>query len=263
MDADGSLCETLVPFLTSCASSVNSSSSESFSKKVVPGSLQFQENALKLTIDILLNAEMADENFHRYPFVKLLKKRLKKVIGPVLDDQMKTLQEQTGLHPEQPQKANSNSRPADVDPLIPAIVDRIMASPEYNSFVASVINEIKDVVEDKRTQTFQEKAKLGSSVLWPAKYEDVTQNQRRDLSFSTTSNVTNESSSGSLSSFLSAPIDEIHSLSRNLQCTHAFDVRWVAATKLDSFSIADLLSSEFWTEVRLALELALADNDCR
>ncbi|KAJ3197649.1 hypothetical protein HK101_002077 [Irineochytrium annulatum] len=203
--------------------------------------------------DAIFNMEKADENFHRYAFVKHLQRRIEAVLGPMLDSNLKALQEQAEC--------------SSIEPLVPTVVEKIMASAEYVGLVSSVSEESRKSVSDLLLADQNDSDNL--QYRWNERVGGVTphslsgRNHIHELSFSTHSNATIDSSSGSLSSFISPPIDEVKRMMANMMPRNPLEARLNAAQKFEALSTADLLSSEFWTDTRGGIEIALADSDVR
>ncbi|KAI9340897.1 broad-minded protein-domain-containing protein [Obelidium mucronatum] len=225
--------------------------------------------------EALLGIEKSDENFHKHSLIKHLRKLIDASVGHLLDDQISRL--------------TSDSH----DSTVPLIVDRIMTSPEYLNLVAMVADQVRKSVANLNTtesspqptnsnsppkhshhphsnihQHQQQQHPHHNLVLRPFNNSISSHggfNENYHHSFSTHSNATNDSSSGSLtsSSFMSPPVEEVKLIISNLQSKNALDVRVAAAQKFNLLSIADLLSSEFWADTKLGIELSLADHDVR
>jgi hypothetical protein len=94
-----------------------------------------------------------------------------------------------------------------VEPFVPSMVDGIMASHEYTNFLSNVITEIRGIVSDfisNQGKTAQDQLVNDQNSHGPLGFHTVDQlgmsrNPHHELSFSTNSNITNESSSGSIS----------------------------------------------------------------
>ncbi|KAJ3109647.1 hypothetical protein HDU97_003123 [Phlyctochytrium planicorne] len=181
------------------------------------------------------------------------------------------------------------------DTIAPTIVDKILSSSEYSNLVTSLTEETKRLVSNVMTQQHstanfnpslnnlsEESARVASRNKTPA---NGYQNPFNESPFSSHSNTTYESSSNSLSSsgkdsqnsFNALFADEMRPGSRepisgslplqritgNLTSRNSLDVRRAAIKKLDSVSTGDLLSSELWSETRIAIETAMMDQDVK
>jgi hypothetical protein len=140
-----------------------------------------------------------------------------------------------------------------VDASVPNVVEKLMDSSEYF---------------DLQTQLMEEAKNAASVLLTESNLNKNTRNNHNNNNTiytfhdaSNHSNMTNESSSGSLSSCVSLSVEEVRSLVVNLHSKIPSEMRNGAIQKLEGFSTADILSSEFWPEVKTGLENALADND--
>ncbi|KAJ3208291.1 hypothetical protein HDU67_006913 [Dinochytrium kinnereticum] len=226
-------------------------------------------------IDALLTIERQDENFHKYAYIKYLHKRMDAALGPILDDHLKGLKGSTEL---------------DAVGVVPAIAEKIMASPDYINLVSTISEETKKLVS---TITFPHQSPSSFTFQTPTPGHDNSNSRRKSSSyqnpfnespFSSHSNTTYESGSTSISSdqhsnsggfqllysddskassdFGSGGI-QIQRITAGLKARNSLDVRKAAMKKLDAIPTGDLLSSELWAETRTAIDTALQDPDVR
>ncbi|KAJ3020760.1 UNVERIFIED_CONTAM: hypothetical protein HDU68_009986, partial [Siphonaria sp. JEL0065] len=188
--------------------------------------------------EALLSIEKSDEHFHKHALIKHLRKLIDASVGHLLDDQIARL--------------TSDSH----DSSVPLIVDRIMTSSEYLNLVSAVSDQVR-----KSQQQHNLVLRPFNNTL----YSHGGFNENYHHSFSTHSNATNDSSSGSLtsSSFMAPPVEEVKLIISNLQNKNSLDLRLGAAQKFNLLSIADLLSSEFWADTKSGIEMCLAEQDIR
>ncbi|KAI8612839.1 broad-minded protein-domain-containing protein [Chytriomyces sp. MP71] len=213
------------------------------------------------TIDSLLAIEKSDENFHKHGLVRHLRKQIDSAVGHLLDESALV------------NNAHQSERAS-----IPPVVDSLMASSEYSQLLSNVVEQVRFGVAELTTDTPKNRQPGGATALTTRMTSNMlprtvfnhsnsinfSENCHNSFSFSTHSNVTNDSSSGSLStSFMSPPMEEVKLIISNLQSKNSNDIRFNAAQRFNFLSVADLLSSEFWAETKCGIETALADNDVR
>ncbi|KAI8922174.1 broad-minded protein-domain-containing protein [Powellomyces hirtus] len=209
-------------------------------------------------LDALMGLERLDENFHRYAFVKHIERRIDAFVSTMLDARLGKLQ--GAPHVE-----------------IPVLVEEIMNSAEYTSFVKGLLEDANESV----TKVLNHEMSSTTVATGSTDHDNMRQRQQdkqelRKMSsdFSTPSNSTNESAtsnsfhtnSASRLSCIFIPmlsIDEIRTVSTNLQPRNNLDVRLAAMQRLGSYPSMDLLCGDFWPESRLALNTALCDADTR
>ncbi|KAJ3221740.1 hypothetical protein HDU81_010379 [Chytriomyces hyalinus] len=218
-------------------------------------------NATKKTIEFLLS-EKNDENFHKHGLVRHIRKQIDGHIGAALDRQL-----------------------SDPDTEARVAVATIMSSQEYATLLNAIIDQVRISVSELSSDAQKQRLHKTPAAQFPTSHQfnssrtaNTQLNSHRRLyntssnlnevayhhSFSTHSNVTNESSSGSLSSsFVSPHIEEVKLIVANLQSKNAGDLKLAAAQKFNLLSTADLISSEFWSETKCGIETALNDNDYR
>ena len=158
----------------------------------------------------------------------------------------------------------------DVESLLPSIIERVIQSSEYTQLLSSIISETKLNISELAISNSSQihKHNHGHTHAQQNKYSrSITpQSARRfndQLSFSLHSNTTDNSISGSISSNLSTPYDEVKNVISNLHPRNSVEIRWQAVQKLESFSTADILSSEFWNDSKTGLEYALDDSEIK
>ncbi|KAJ3254472.1 hypothetical protein HDU77_004090 [Chytriomyces hyalinus] len=218
-------------------------------------------NAAKKTIEFLLS-EKNDENFHKHGLVRHIRKQIDGHIGAALDRQL-----------------------SDPDTEARVAVATIMSSQEYAKLLSAITDQVRISVSELSSDAQKQRLHKPPAAQFPTSHQfnssrtaNTQLNSHRRLyntssnlnevayhhSFSTHSNVTNESSSGSLSSsFVSPHIEEVKLIVANLQSKNASDLKLAAAQKFNLLSTADLISSEFWSETKCGVETALNDNDYR
>ncbi|KAJ3380825.1 hypothetical protein HDU84_005556 [Entophlyctis sp. JEL0112] len=208
---------------------------------------------------LLLGIEKSDdERFHKLALVKHLRKLIDGAVGHLLDSEISNISDCAAKH----------------DDVVPAIVDKIMTSTEYANLVSSVYDQVNQAVAQLQTacnassvsnitartsQPDLSRPQAGSN------FSDATFNHHN--SFSSHSNATNDSFLGSItssSSIFAAPaVEEIRMIISNMKLASSVEARLGAAQKLCVLSTGDLLSSEFWNETKVGLELCLRDDDSR
>ncbi|KAJ3275077.1 hypothetical protein HK104_003964 [Borealophlyctis nickersoniae] len=231
-------------------------------------------------VDGLLGMEKLDENFHRYAFVRHLQRRMEAVISPSLDAQLRAAQETAGHN---------------LNPLVPTVVDKIMASPEYSAFVSSIVDEARTNIAAVASSVQRQRSTIMSSSVSASVSSTLSsfretsssanggvgglsgQQRVHELSFSTQSGATNEISVFCKIDYLSLTIrhhlslshapalEEVRAIGLSINPRNPFDVRLasIEVQRLASFSSSDLLCGEFWPDSRVVLETALADPDSR
>eukprot|EP00842_Homolaphlyctis_polyrhiza_P000608 jgi/Hompol1/1548/HPOL_005322-RA len=180
-----------------------------------------------------------DDSFHRYAFVKNIRNRIDSFVAPVLNEHLKSASTS-----QQPYYAMEN--------LVPAVVDKILGSPEYNTLLAQISDDAKRSINH-----LLEHVKIKGS-----QDETFSLNMNQELSFSAHSSATYESSSvGSISSGICPGLDELKHMFGHLHPTQSFENRLSAVQRLAAFSIGDMLADEFWPDSKRNMELGLADPD--
>ncbi|ORY51889.1 hypothetical protein BCR33DRAFT_712091 [Rhizoclosmatium globosum] len=241
--------EEITQFLSALASSA---------AKEGPSSKERSSSLSSSSVESLLGIEKSDENFHKHALIRHLRRLVDSAVGHLLDQQI--------------DRVTSDSH----DSAVPLIVDRIMTSAEYVSMLNSVNAQFRRSVAMLTNNANNKEPLLKTpQPPHPARFLNysLSQNAPENMnnfhmhhhSFSTHSNATNDSSSGSLtsSSFMSPPVEEVKLIISNLQNKTSLETRLGAAQKFNLLSIADLLSSEFWTDTKLGIEFCLADQDTR
>ncbi|KAI8923764.1 broad-minded protein-domain-containing protein [Entophlyctis helioformis] len=189
-----------------------------------------------------------DENFEKYAFVKNIRKRIDAFVGPILAEHLKS--------------PAITSMPA--DNLVPSLVDKILASPEYAALSHRVTEDAKASIAALTDHLLQHKPAMADLYAPHASAAAAGRPPSHDPSFSAHSSATYESSSmGSISSGICPGLDELKHMFGKLHPGQTYENRMATVQRLASFSIGDMLADEFWPDSKKNMELALADPDTR
>ncbi|KAJ3147472.1 hypothetical protein HDU89_005295 [Geranomyces variabilis] len=199
-------------------------------------------------LDALVGLERLDENFHRYAFIKHIERRIDGFVGNMLDSRLGG-----APHVE-----------------IPVLVEEIINSAEYASFVRGLLEDANESVAEvlehelatspERRRQNQELQKMSSG------FSSSRSNSTNETQSSTANSGFFHTNSASRLSCIFVPmlsIEEIRSVGGNLQSRHNLDVRLAALQRLASYPTMDLMCGDFWPDSRLALNTALSDADTR
>ncbi|KAJ3159385.1 hypothetical protein HDU86_001703 [Geranomyces michiganensis] len=202
-------------------------------------------------LDALVGLERLDENFHRYAFIKHIERRIDAFVGSMLDARLGGIQ--NAPHVE-----------------IPVLVDEIMNSAEYASFVRGLLEDanesVTEVLEHELTASPERRRQSQEMQKMNSEFSSSRSNSTSETQSSTANSGSFNTNSASRLSCIFVPmlsIEEIRSVGSNLQSRHNLDVRLAAMQRLASYPTMDLMCGDFWPDSRLALNTALSDADTR
>ncbi|XP_048254918.1 protein broad-minded-like isoform X2 [Haliotis rufescens] len=179
----------------------------------------------------LIHLEESEENFHKYEIIKLLKRKIDELLGPLIDDEIERFS--TVGH------IGANGQ----ETVVSRITDRILQSQQYHDFNKKLKRNMTGAI-DQLQQNFEQEFSGG-------RHGDAGFQTRRD-------NVVTDDEEGSVMMF---DHDYMKHVADSLGKSKPTQTRRDALQKLNQIMSADSVNSDHWLQLKRNLQQVMSDPD--
>ncbi|XP_060080662.1 protein broad-minded-like [Ylistrum balloti] len=196
--------------------------------------------------EALVHMEENDENFHRYEFVRQLKRKIEEVLGPIIEDEIEK------------QSTSTGSVDIGQDTLVSRITERVIHSRHYNDLSRKMKKNILEAV-DHLMRNFDSEFGTG-------RHRDSADQLQASKQTRKTYIVSDEDESSCGSSFNQGMMwytshEMLENVAEKLGKTKDTQTRIEGMQTLNQNSPGDFVNSDQWTRIRKNLMDVMADPD--